>query len=353
MHRTIACLLALLMCAACALAEPDTPYDPATLVRYHAQPDAVRTVVDCLYQGAARYQTQVTLPEGTRYDDAKQAVQVLLTEFPELWHLSTNAAISYYRDTPEFATAVTLAYTVDAAAYEAAQARLMNAAHAMLTAAPEDDYAAALHLHDALADRATYAADLAEPSIYTAYGALVNGSAVCEGYAQALTLLYRMAGIHCSMATGSAVLDGATVRHAWNVVRMDGRLLLTDCTLNDQDASGALLHWYFLLPAQDAAHTHRHEQPELTLSDNTAWTFHARTNSLVAEAADVRRVLLAQLEDFCEEGRPMELRAANPDLMDTITYNASALLGDAGISTATVYANQALCIVTIAPGAAN
>lgn len=69
------------------------------------------------------------------------------------------------------------------------------------------------------------------PMAHQPTGALLNGSAVCEGYAEALKLICDREGIPCITAVG--VGDGGA--HKWNYVQMDdGLWYLVDVTWNDQ-----------------------------------------------------------------------------------------------------------------------
>ncbi|MCR5122925.1 MAG: hypothetical protein K6B74_10960 [Ruminococcus sp.] len=65
----------------------------------------------------------------------------------------------------------------------------------------------------------------------TAYGALVNKRAVCQGYAVAAYRLFRELGLDCRVITGTAS-DGdlGEEYHAWNIVRVDGRYYDLDIT---------------------------------------------------------------------------------------------------------------------------
>ena len=54
--------------------------------------------------------------------------------------------------------------------------------------------------------------------IYTAYGCLVEGRAVCAGYAKAFKLLLGRCGISCYYVVGEA--GGG--KHGWNCVELDG-----------------------------------------------------------------------------------------------------------------------------------
>lgn len=90
-----------------------------------------------------------------------------------------------------------------------------------------------LALHDTLLSLVTYdteAADSAEdPDSFTAYGALVNGRAVCQGYALAMKLLLCYAGIESTVISGTS----QGVAHAWNAVLLDGDWYYLDATWDD------------------------------------------------------------------------------------------------------------------------
>ena len=54
----------------------------------------------------------------------------------------------------------------------------------------------------------------------TAYAALVNKSAVCQGYAVAMYRLLKEVGVDCRVITGTAEYDGVSEYHAWNIVKI-------------------------------------------------------------------------------------------------------------------------------------
>lgn len=104
------------------------------------------------------------------------------------------------------------------------------------------EYEVELVAHDLIAERVVYSTAAAEdhashPLAFTAYGALVEGSAVCEGYAKALQLLLNSVGISCITVTGRLSSEG----HMWNMVRIGGDWYNTDVTSDD----GELLYHRF------------------------------------------------------------------------------------------------------------
>jgi len=99
----------------------------------------------------------------------------------------------------------------------------------------------ALYIHDRLAERVTYASDPNGEYVHTLYGALGQGIAVCDGYAEAYQYLLRKVGIESYVATGSGNGGG----HAWNYVCIDGKYYQTDVTWDDQKSE--LYHAYYNL----------------------------------------------------------------------------------------------------------
>ena len=75
---------------------------------------------------------------------------------------------------------------------------------------------------------------------YTAYGALVEGSTVCYGYASAFKLLCDRLDLPCWSVGGTS--EG--VGHQWNIVCLDGENYIVDCTWDDTTGTDD----YFLCP---------------------------------------------------------------------------------------------------------
>ena len=93
-----------------------------------------------------------------------------------------------------------------------------------------------LILHDRLADHIAYEDG---DRVHDAYGALINGKAVCEGYTKAFQYLLQKVGIQSFMATGKGNGD----LHAWNIVRIDGKYYNVDLTWDDQKSD--IIYTYF------------------------------------------------------------------------------------------------------------
>ena len=88
------------------------------------------------------------------------------------------------------------------------------------------DYEKISAVYDFVAHNAVYASDFLDDRVYTAYGALINGECVCQGYS---LLLYRMLndmGLNCRIISGTS--DGQ--RHSWNIVHLGDKYFYLDPT---------------------------------------------------------------------------------------------------------------------------
>lgn len=138
-------------------------------------------------------------------------------------------------------------YVYDAAETEARQAATASAVDTALTslnlgALTLTEQVAAIH--DYVATAATYdyeAAELINRGVrdltvarsQEAYGILVAGTAVCNGYAQAFKVIADAAGLEVVTVTGEAWSGPTSGGHAWNRVLIDGRWLVVDVTWDD------------------------------------------------------------------------------------------------------------------------
>jgi hypothetical protein len=140
---------------------------------------------------------------------------------------------------------------------------------AAITATPEvtgapDDRTTIQAIHDAVLRTATYdhgAADAISagdtstdsPQVaqsQEAYGILVDGTAVCTGYARTFQLLAQASGLQSVVVTGIANSGVTTGGHAWNRVRVDGQWLVVDATWDDAD-DARLGTDYLMIGTQD------------------------------------------------------------------------------------------------------
>ncbi len=83
-------------------------------------------------------------------------------------------------------------------------------------------------------DNADGSASAASKYIRTAYGALVNGKAVCEGYSRLYKAVLNGLGVACELVSGYYIDGESFEPHMWNYVQdEEGRWYAVDVTMND------------------------------------------------------------------------------------------------------------------------
>lgn len=314
MRKIIALLLCLWMFPT-ALAQ-ELPYPADTMLSVLPLTQAQRSLVDTLYLPILRSESRISLPQGTLYEDVSAAMNALMQDYPELFHLGRSYSIGYYQNTPEYATHVTPSYRMDAAAAAALREALM--AQAYLAADSADDPEPIL---DVLCRSVIYGGD--EEMRHTAVGPLLQGAATCEGYAQAATLILRLKGIPCGVIVGSATDSaGQTDRHAWNIARMNGYTLL-DLTWNDQNGLGLNTRWYYGLSTAQMARDHAPDTNQVIPFCGEQDNWHAQRGLLITTEEE----LLSALRHFSLAGE-VNLRFADHALYIRTAQDTNALLDD-------------------------
>ncbi len=106
--------------------------------------------------------------------------------------------------------------------------------------AEDGEYDREKKLHNKLLKKCTYKKGVESLSdgweYFSAYGALVGGEAVCEGYSKAMMLLLNLAGVDCTTIRGSGESkDSDWERHMWNLVNIGGKWYHLDSTWDDND----------------------------------------------------------------------------------------------------------------------
>lgn len=94
------------------------------------------------------------------------------------------------------------------------------------------------YLAAVLSEQVSY--DLRPENCFSAYGALIGGRAVCEGYTTAYYLLCREANLWCAYRDGLPEGQG----HTWNMIKLDSGIYNVDVTWCDGYGKPYEKDWY-------------------------------------------------------------------------------------------------------------
>ena len=160
-----------------------------------------------------------------------------------------------------------------------------------------------LFIHDFIVKNVKYD-KLKKEYSHEIIGALGNGVAVCEGMAKAVKILCDELGIWCIVALSDANPDkGIKYRHAWNVIRIDGKYYHLDVTFdNTLSRDDAVRYDYVNLADKQIFRDHEPviwKVPECTDSDHfyyrekkLSWTTVDEVRNRTKQAVKKNRILL-------------------------------------------------------------
>lgn len=118
----------------------------------------------------------------------------------------------------------------------------------------KSDYQKVKLIHDYIVNNTRYQVT---SNCYSAYGALIEGRAVCQGYAQLAYKMLTEAGVKCYTITGKANNGRGSQNHAWNMVRIGKKWYYLDVTWDDPTGGGDVLQYdYFLAGRSRFEKTH-------------------------------------------------------------------------------------------------
>ena len=170
-------------------------------------------------------------------------------------HFWLGNAYSVMRNSKGDALALAPSYLYEGQALIAARNEYDRAVSEILAGInPEwSEFERELYIHDYLAGEITYTE---AENAHNSFGAIVEGKAVCEGYAEAFQYLCQRVGIQSFIAIGSSVNPSTSSPegHAWNYVRIDGKYYQVDLTWNDQGEK--LYHAYFNVTDEEISKDH-------------------------------------------------------------------------------------------------
>lgn len=228
--------------------EEDSVYYCREALRSLPNSDALLYAYDSIVMGVEASLESISVFDGEHaisIEEISTVIDAYTRDHTEHFWLGKEYSLTVYQQSRNV-THFNPSYTMSGEELADARARFDEAITELVAYASEaeTEYEKELILHDRLATRIQYSEGT---NAHDAYGALVLGEAVCEGYAKALQCLLHKVGIESLIVTGFSINPSTELPegHAWNIVRIDGKYYHTDLTWNDQQT--ALFHAFFNL----------------------------------------------------------------------------------------------------------
>ncbi|MEI4831981.1 transglutaminase domain-containing protein [Bacillus sp. FJAT-53711] len=191
-------------------------------------------------------ETKIVLPYNTQSSNIQEILNQLINSYREilkendyLRNTVGNANFSIRGLPGSYTLTLTMNYleSKEQAQYVAEQAeQIINS----IITINMDDHEKVKAVHDYVVKLISYDTSL---QAHTAYEALTNHSAVCQGYALLTYQLLKEAGLHVRIVEGT----GNGQPHAWNLVEIEGKWYHLDTTFDDPvpDVQNRVTYSYF------------------------------------------------------------------------------------------------------------
>lgn len=277
------------------------------------------------------------------------------------WHWGNYGTnISWRGTTYTFTYRVTY-YTT--AAQEEMVSQKANAVLSELDLVGKSPYQKIKLIHDWVCKNVRYDYDNLHNSsyipMYTAYGALIDGKSVCQGYASAFYRLCREANVPVRIVTGAA-WGGP---HGWNIVKIGDRYYNIDTTgAAPYLATGEIDYQYFLKsPGDFTRHIRqdKYDNPEFHAAYPMAATSYDPASDPNAYKSDLSDGAVAGIADQTYTGSPITpsltvtlgraTLSAGSDYTVSITSNTNAGIANVTVTGTGSYTGSLSTVFSIRP----
>lgn len=242
--------------------------------------DTTRSLCAGIYNGIAAFNEEIILPEPISEQVLSEAMWLISYDCPELFQISGDYSYYVRENAPGMVISIRPTYVMTPEEYSSAMEEVRGVLSSwLMNASSLSDYEIEKLVYDKLINNCVYEKE--GPHTGSVYGALVLGSARCEGYAKAVSMALRTAGMESMILTGEATTgEGEVEKHAWNVVKVDGQYCQIDATWDDPDeAHGGISSYAFFNLTDEEMYKSRSLDPiylkwELPVCDSTAYSYH-------------------------------------------------------------------------------
>lgn len=308
----------------------------------------------------------------TFYSDVSVAFHALMNDFPEYYWMPSSYYISTLQE--KGSIAFKRSYSDDKFVYKKAQTeRNHDEFYEVIyeisekAAKEKTTYDKAKVLHDELCKRAHYPTNNNnDEEIYSAYGALINGVANCEGYARAFQLLCNATGIENVLVCGNS----KSVGHLWNMIKTEDGWYHIDCTWDDLAKN--YTYTYFCLTDSQITVDHdidkNFNQADITaISLGHSFNFNRPTsataindyfskNNLIFESQDTEKMALEIVKQYKSGNNTAHFKFLNvterenfkanyKPLITAVQKTVNKTLSNKKVKIKTIYFNENTCII--------
>lgn len=295
----------------------------------------MKELYDVLYEAVKNYKTEVVF-NGVEIDDILNAMTALKGDHPELFWLNRITRFSSVGDKH---TAF-IDYGANKEETEMLKKRIDEAVKPFLEGiTPEmSAYDALIRLHVKMINHIDYDTiglnyqdktggpkDGEIDSLRSITGTLLDGKAVCAGYARTMQYLANLCGIECAYCRGYCYGDGNSKGeyHAWNLVRLDGEYYYLDTTWCDQSDTVQTVRdtdisfRYFCITSEELSRSRSIDKQPVQFPEykNTKCNYYIH-NGLFIEKYDLTEIIEMAEHSYKDGKKYLEFKCASNEVFN-------------------------------------
>ena len=192
-----------------------------------------------------------------------------------------------------------------------------NMATASIISGSNDDYSLLIKVYEYLQKNVNY--DMQEFQAeqngrakntvsHNAYGALVNGTAVCDGFSSAFALLTQKLGFECMLARGrSSHRSTGPAEHAWNIIKIRNKCCHMDVTWDSNQFSelGEHSYDYFALDDKEISSDHDWDRKTTPACTTGEFSYYAKNRLHADNQRMLEDIIRASVKN---RGKPVRIK---------------------------------------------
>lgn len=262
--------------------EPDREFYPY----YYLLDEPEQKAYALLYTGVLSGEKTISMGGFAQEDDILDVFTAVMNDHPEIFWVDYEFS---YDSVDDAVWSVMPDYNSYAESLADNQARFEAAATDIIDAAAGmSDVEKERYVHDWLTEHVVY--NMAAYDAQNAYSVLVDGRAVCGGYAIAFQYLMQRLNVPCWFCEGQGINpETGQDNHAWNIVVLDGEPYNVDVTWDDFEDEDLCFTYYRYYNVADDVFSEDHIREGLAASlpvcDATELSFEGIYDMTVPQAA--------------------------------------------------------------------
>lgn len=253
---------------------------------------------DILVDGFVNFKEKIDISAfNVTTEEISQIINKMVDNNPKLF---TYDGFSYYYNGDKMIKSITFKYIDDQSAIVSMRKELDQKVDQIIDQLIENgmnDFTKEKVLHDYIVKNTIYDENYSDANVikHTAYGALVNNKAVCDGYSKAMDLLLKEVDIPSRIVTGTA--DG--VPHSWNLVELDREYYYLDITYNDPlpDRGDEVMYSYFNVTNEKLRKDHDWNEADYPIADSLRYNYYVYYDLYIEDEEQFNQLIQEAIEN--------------------------------------------------------